>query len=539
VRPGGEVRWIATSATILRDERGSPLRLLGATVDTTERKESEEELRKNEEFRRRILDSTRDCVEVLDLEGRFQSINSGGLAVAEIDDVSALIGASWIEFWGPGERTAAREAVEAAAGGGMGQFQGFLPTRKSRTPKWWDVVITPILDFENRPVQLLAVSRDVTEHKQMEAKLRAADRRKDEFLAMLAHELRNPLSAISTAAHLARHHHLSDEDRRWSQDVIQRQLKHLSRLIDDLLDVSRITLGKIELRHELLDVRSLIVQAVEAVKQVILDRGHNLEILMPQESLPVWGDATRLEQAIVNLLTNAAKYTETGGRIRLLAETAGSDVFIKIRDSGVGIQPEKIPEMFELFAQGDRSLARSEGGLGIGLTLVKQLIEMHGGCITAHSEGPGTGSEFVIRLPLAPRHRARATGAEDASASSTCHSRVLVVDDNDDAAKGLARLLSMKGYEVQVAHDGPSAIALARLHIPDIILLDLGMPGMDGYQVATELRRAGCFKETVLIALTGYGDEDHFRRSRAAGFRHHLVKPVDFDQLTSLLSRTE
>ena len=235
----------------------------------------------------------------------------------------------------------------------------------------------------------------------MEAALREADRRKDEFLAMLAHELRNPLSAIHSAAELARQPRITEEDREWSEEVIRRQVQHLSRLIDDLLDVSRITQGKVELRRESLDAAAIIGQAADAVRPLIAERGHHFELSIIPRALPIIGDATRIEQILVNLLTNAVKYTEAGGNIRLTAEQAGAEVIIRVRDTGMGIPPEKISEMFELFTQGDRSLARSEGGLGIGLTLVKRLTELHGGTVTAHSEGPGKGSEFVVRLPLA------------------------------------------------------------------------------------------------------------------------------------------
>ena len=338
---------------------------------------------------------------MLALDGGLLSMNEAGLAALEIDDIGALLDTPWIDVWPIEERESARRAVEAAAARGVGRFQGFLPTQKTHTPKWWDVVITPILDPGERPVQLLAVSRDVTDQNRMEAALREADRRKDEFLAMLAHELRNPLSAINSAAELARQPRLTEEDRQWSEEVIRRQVQHLSRLIDDLLDISRITRGKVELRRESLDAGAIIGQAVDAVRPLIAERGHRLELSIIPRPLPIVGDATRIEQIIVNLLTNAAKYTEAGGNIWLTAEQVGTEVIIKVRDTGMGIPPEKIPEMFELFAQGDRSLARSEGGLGIGLTLVKRLTELHGGTVTAHSEGPGKGSEFVVRLPLA------------------------------------------------------------------------------------------------------------------------------------------
>jgi PAS domain S-box-containing protein len=536
VRPSGEVRWIATSAAMLRDERRRPLRLLGATVDTTERKRVEEALRKSEEFRRRILDSTRDCVKVLTLDGRFLSMNDAGLAAVEIEDIGTLLDTSWIDAWPVEEREAARRATQVAAEGGVGRFQGFWPTHKTRTPKWWDVVITPIVGSDRRPVQLLAISRDVTARRRMEDALRDADRRKDEFLAMLAHELRNPLSAISSAAILARQPHFSEQDRRFSHEVIERQVKHLCRLIDDLLDVSRITRGKIELRHEPLDVGTIIVHAVEAARPIVTERGHQLEVATPAAPLTIMGDATRLEQVVVNLLTNAAKYTESGGRIQLTVERAGTEAIIKVRDNGMGIPPEKIQEMFELFAQGDRSPARSEGGLGIGLTLVKRLTEMQGGTVTGHSEGTGKGSEFVVRLPLAPVPEAAASRATKEGKSSNKQTHVLVVDDNVDAARGLAALLRLLGHEVETAFDGPSALETARLRRPDVVLLDLGLPGMDGYQVAAELRQEGFCNAVLLIALTGYGQEDDLRRSRAAGFDHHLVKPVDFEALASLIA---
>jgi signal transduction histidine kinase len=412
-RDGQEV-WTIMSARPLSDDRGEFRGALDLFTDTTERKQAEEALRKSEEFRRRVLDSTRDCVKVLALDGSILSMNHAGLDALEIDELGSLHHTSWIEQWQLEEQDSARRAIEAARAGGVGRFQGYLPTRKTLTPKWWDVVITPILDSQKQPVQLLVVSRDVTDHRRMEVALRDADRRKDEFLAMLAHELRNPISAINSAAELSQHPQISEQDLRWSQEIIQRQVKHLSRLVDDLLDVSRIIHGKIELRHELLDAETIIEQAIESIRPLIDQREHHFELVMPPVDLPIMGDATRVEQIIVNLLTNAAKYTPAGGHIRLAAEKSGSHLIIKICDTGVGIPPDKISEMFDLFSQGDRSLARSEGGLGIGLTLVKRLTEMHGGTVAAHSEGTGNGSEFVVRLPLA--QKASLAGATQAAA---------------------------------------------------------------------------------------------------------------------------
>ena len=325
----------------------------------------------------------------------------------------------------------------------------------------------------------------------------------------------------------------------WSMDVIDRQIRLLARLVDDLLDVSRITRGKIQLHKERIDAYPVVNSAIEVVRPLIEQRAHELTVSM-RPGLRLEADPTRLEQILVNLLTNAAKYTESGGNISLTARQEESDLVIKIRDTGIGIAPEKLPLMFELFAQGDRSLARSEGGLGIGLTLVRSLAELHGGSVTATSEGPGKGSEFIVRLPAAtapvqetPRPRAKLTQATEQIA------RILVVDDNVDTARGLSRLLKLLGHNVQTAYDGQTAIETARSHRPEFVLLDIGLPGMDGYQVATHLRQEQYSKDAVIIAVTGYGQEDDLRRSREAGFDHHLVKPIDHDALITLIGHSQ
>src|SRR4051812_33168956 len=364
--------------------------------------------------------------------------------------------------------------------------------------------------------------------------LKVNDRRKDEFLAMLAHELRNPLAAISNAVQVAGRAD-DRESREWSREVIDRQVRHLSRLMDDLLDVSRITRGKITLKWDIIDTVPVLETAVESVRRLVEERRHELDVSLPPGPLWVKADATRLEQIVVNLLTNAAKYTESGGRISLSASREGEDVAFSVRDNGVGIPPESLPSMFELFTQGDRTLARSEGGLGIGLTLVKSLAEMHGGSVTARSNGPGTGSEFVVRLPSAsPAPEGRKDGAPSTADQRPCR-RVLIVDDNEDMARGMARLLKLLGHAVATAHDGPSAVEAARSHRPDYVLLDIGLPGMSGYEVAKRLREDG-FLDTVIIAVSGYGQEEDRRRSKLAGFDHHLVKPLDHDALLQLIA---
>ncbi|MFO0889699.1 MAG: ATP-binding protein [Isosphaeraceae bacterium] len=376
----------------------------------------------------------------------------------------------------------------------------------------------------------------LVEREEQARALRKADRQKDEFLAMLAHELRNPLAAVNNAVTVLK---LSrdEETRNWASDVVERQVRQLARLIDDLLDVSRITSGKVRLRREFIDASTALDQAVESARPFIDVRRHTLTVSVERGGLPLYVDATRVGQIILNLLTNAAKYTEDGGRIQLTARREGEQVVVAVRDNGMGIPPEKLPEMFRLFAQGDRSLARSEGGLGIGLTIVQRLAEMHGGSVEARSDGPGRGSEFIVRLPLAPRAGSAEPKARRGRVAVGKAARILVVDDNADTASGMVRLLEMLGNEVIAVHTGPAAIETAHTFRPDFVLLDIGLPGMDGYQVASALREDEAHKDTVIIAVSGYGQEEDRRRSQAAGFDHHLVKPVDFDSLISLVGR--
>ncbi|MHB1561654.1 MAG: hybrid sensor histidine kinase/response regulator [Isosphaeraceae bacterium] len=367
--------------------------------------------------------------------------------------------------------------------------------------------------------------------------LRDADRQKDEFMAMLAHELRNPLAAVNNAVTVLK---LSpdEESRNWANDVVERQVRQLARLIDDLLDVSRITSGKIRLRREFVDAGTVLDQAIESARPLIDARGQTLTVAVERGRLPLHADATRVGQIALNLLTNAAKYTDGGGHIHLTADREGDDVVIRVRDDGMGIPPEKLPEMFRLFAQGDRSLARSEGGLGIGLTIVKRLAEMHEGSVEARSEGPGQGSEFIVRLPLAPSQADPVASPPARPHRAGRSSRVLIVDDNVDTALGMERLLKPLGHETLVVHDGPAAIESARAFRPDFVLLDIGLPGMDGYRVASALREVELARDTVFIAVSGYGQDEDRRRSYAAGFDHHLVKPVDLAKLIPLIAGT-
>ncbi len=387
------------------------------------------------------------------------------------------------------------------------------------------------LERTNRSLQT-----EVVERARAEQALQEADRNKDEFLAMLAHELRNPLAPIHNALQLMRTKPSAPQSH-WAQGVIQRQLAYLTRLVDDLLDVSRITRGKITLSREPLEIATLITRALETIEPLIQERGHTLTLQLPPEPLRVDGDATRLTQALGNVLGNAAKYTDRGGRIELICARAGSEVEIRVRDNGIGIPAELLPRIFDLFTQLDRRSDHSLSGLGIGLALVRRRVEMHGGTVSAVSPGAGGGREFLIRLPLLADAAAVAKHAEGPARDlAAVPRRILLADDNPDALESLARVLRLHGHEVFSAANGALAFETAASHLPEVALLDIGMPLLDGYEVARRIRAQEWGQTVTLVALTGWGQEADRRRSQEAGFDTHLVKPLDFEKLSALLA---
>jgi len=384
-------------------------------------------------------------------------------------------------------------------------------------------------------VHALAVQREIEAELHQQRDWRDADRRKDEFLATLAHELRNPLAPIRQAALISKAPGATEAQKRWSHDVIDRQVQHMSLLLDDLLDISRVTRGTLALRMQPTELSSVIDSAVETARPTIDAKRHVLSVDVPEDPIQFTADPLRVAQVLSNLLTNAAKYTDPEGQIRLSARCEGDDVVIRVKDSGIGISAAALPRVFNMFSQVHSTTDRSEGGLGIGLALAQGLIELHGGAIEANSEGLGCGSEFTVRLPRRVTQAPKAKPNKPVATTSTLRRRILIADDNRDSAETLAALLRMEGHEVTSVHDGPVALSAFSEIKPDVALLDIGMPGLTGYEVARRMRQSTSGASLTLIAITGWGQDIDKERAYAAGFDHHLTKPVDPHRLAELL----
>jgi len=547
------------------------------------RKSAEESLRQAEEHFQQLVGGVADyAIFLLDAMGHVVSWNTGA---ERINGYTAreIIGQHFSRFYPPEavERGWPDEELRLAAANGRIEDEAWR-LRKDGSPYWANVVITALHDERGSLRGFLKVTRDLTERKRAEEALRQAhaeledrvrqrtaelqrantelqaeiaererleqevrrqleelvlaDRHKNEFLAMLAHELRNPMAPLRNALHLLKMPGTDSEIAREARDVMERQVKHLVRMVDDLLDISRIVCGRIELRRESVKLQEVVERAVELAQPVIDAQGHELIVTRPAQ--PVWlnADCVRLAQVISNLLTNAAKYTEKAGRIWLTAGCEDGLAVVRVRDNGIGITPELLPRIFELFVQGDRSLERTQGGLGIGLTLVRRIVELHGGSVTASSAGTGQGSEFVVRLPALVEEPVTGEQGEPTSPprEAVRPRRILVVDDSVDGAESTAMLLRLWGHTVRTLHDGLSVLATAREFRPEFILLDIGLPGMSGYDVAMQLRAQRDLGELVLVAITGYGQPEDRHRSREAGFDHHLTKPLDPRTLRAL-----
>jgi PAS domain S-box-containing protein len=583
-RRAGGFRWFLGRAIPVRDERGRIVRWFGTCTDIDDTKRTEETTRFLADASATLAQLTDPgstlerivslavpafadwcAVDVLEPDGSLRRLASTRRDPARpLADGGERGSAAWtsdargaLRVLRSGEADWAADVAGAALAGAAGDDE--LHLRRLREAGVTSYISVPlasgvrtlgVLTFVTAAsgrvygVEDVRAARDLAaraalavENANLLAALQEADRRKDEFLAILAHELRNPLAPIRNAVQILRTQGPPVPQLQWARDVIERQVEQLTRLVDDLLDVSRITRGKIELRTERVELAAVVRDAVEASRPLVEKWSHALAVELPPAPLFLQADRTRIAQVLLNLLDNAAKYTEPGGRIWLTAAREGGEVVIRVRDTGIGIPADMLARIFDLFTQVDRSVERFQGGLGIGLTLVQRLVAMHGGTVEARSAGPGQGSEFVLRLPRAgagaPGARPATAGPEAVTAADRY--RILVVDDNHDAAESLAMLLGMLGHDVRSAHDGLAAVETAEAFQPRVVLLDIGLPGLNGHDVARRIREQRG-DDVVLVALTGWGQEEDRRRSREAGFDHHLTKPVEFGALTKLLA---
>ncbi|MEX2169007.1 MAG: ATP-binding protein [Pirellulales bacterium] len=578
VIPDGTTRWVEARGKLTRDAAGMPLRMNGVCMDISQRKRDEEDL----QF---LAEASRSFSSILDYEKILNKIAelavphfadgcvvfvtepSGvprQIAVAHVDPAKAVIVQEYARRYPPD--------MNAAGGTGRvvrtGQSQlveeiteAMLKATIRDAEQLRILSALEVKSYIGVPLKLpghvfgalsfiasesgrrfsprdLAVAEDLArraakaiENVRLYARLREEHRRKDEFLAMLAHELRNPLAPIRSGLELLALSGIEHE----TIPLMREQTTHLVRLVDDLLDVSRIMQGKIRLVQKAVEMRELVEHTVAASQALVVERGQHVQLSLPEQPVWVRGDRVRIAQCLTNLLRNAVKYTEEGGRIWVTLGVEGDQIELAVQDDGIGIEPDLLPHIFDLFIQADRSLERSKGGMGIGLTLVRSLVEAHGGTITVRSDGLGQGSEFVMRLPVGQPEAER--DAPGSSAEAVPPRRVLVVDDNTAAARILGLLLTTAGgHEIEYAYDGPSALEAAHKLQPEIILLDIGLPGMNGYDVVRELRTSGKFGDALIVALTGYGTEEDRLRSLEAGFDEHLVKPPSLDMLVELFS---
>jgi PAS domain S-box-containing protein len=546
VRPDGAERMIHDWITVERDAAGRAIRLRGTCQDITERKLAEAEMRRAREQLQVVVDATPALIARYDRDVRLVWANEN-YAARFGKKPEDLVGKRLPEIIGP-DAFAVIESPTARVLAGESidlEVEVSYPTLGRRSMHF---VVSPTFDTGGAVDGCVAVITDNTRHRELEneraralAELRQVDRQKDEFLAMLSHELRNPMAPILTAVEILRLAPKDAETSAHARAVIERQVLHMKRLLDDLLDVSRVSQGKIALRRELLDLETVLHRAVEVSQPLMTEKGQRLSVTRASTSVLVDADPARLVQVFGNLLNNAAKYSEPGGAIAVSMAVEDREAVVRVRDQGVGMTPDLIERAFDLFAQDTRSLDRAQGGIGIGLTMVRNLVKLHGGSVQAFSDGAGLGCEIVVRLPCAGAgERAQDLSGgldqprpETAPASRPLH--VLVVDDNVDAATTLADLLTLLGHEVTVAEDGPGALATAARRRPELVFIDIGLPSMDGYALATALRAAG-LDQTALVAVTGYGRVVDVQRSRACGFDHHIVKPVGLTELQRVTS---
>jgi len=540
VRADGQRVAVSLTVSPIKDDEGNVIGASKIVRDITRERQAEAE-------RNRLItliENSTDFIAIFDLDAVPIFVNRAGLALAGLDNVwSARRATAW-EFFFPEDQARIRdELFPRVLRSGHAEIEARFRHFKTGEARWMAYKLLALRDEAGEPIAVGTVSQDITLRKKLEdnlrslaAELSATDKRKDEFLATLAHELRGPLAPLTNVLELWKRTG-NRQQLQQARDTMERQLGQLVRLVDDLLDLSRVTHDRLELRKSRVELKTVIEHATEACGPSIDKRQQRLSVTVPEEPCPLHADAARLAQVFANLLNNASKYTDWGGEISLTAQRDGSEIVIRVRDTGIGIPPNKLESVFEMFTQVGGSLDRSQGGLGIGLTLVKRLVGLHDGSVEARSEGPGKGSEFVVRLPV----EEAALPAPEATApqTETKRRKILVVDDNTDTAESMSKLLQFAGHAAVAVHDGASAIEAAEKHRPEVVLLDIGLPKMDGHEVCRRLRDLPRGKELVVIAVTGWGQGDEQRKWQDAGFDAHLVKPARFEALAALLSSLE
>jgi len=534
----GSEHWMARRGKVQMDADGRAVFLSGLLIDITAQKIAEQALRASEKLYRAIGESIDFGVWVVDRAGR--SVYSSESFLKLVGKTQAQLTVSnWSEFLHPAEyeQTMAAWLEFLRSEGAWYHEHQVLGTDGRYHPVLSQGVA--IRGEHGEVTGRAGINLDISRLKATEEALREADRRKDEFLATLAHELRNPLTPIRHAVKLLEGDEPNESQRQWARDVIGRQLQRMALMLDDLLEVSRITQGRLELKTEVVDLGSIVSTAVETARPLIEAKRQKLTIALPAQPVSVAVDPLRISQSISNLLTNAAKYTDADGNIALTVELLPQEIMISVKDDGIGLEPHSIPRVFDMFSHVKSAIDRSEGGLGIGLALVKGMIQLHGGRTEASSPGAGHGSQFVIHLPRALVARTAQSEAQALQENVRPGSRrtVLVVDDNRDAADTLALLLDMDGYETTVAHGGQQALDQIRQRCPDAAILDIGMPDLNGYEVARRIREEESGRGMFLLAITGWGHPDDVARAKAAGFNEHLTKPVDAENVVRLLAK--
>ena len=546
VYPNGTIRWALTQGKVFYDQNGQPMRMAGLDLDITERKRIAEALRQSEEFKNRMLDSSPDCIKVLNLDGQLLYMNTGGLCLLEIDDIAPYLNAEWLCFWDGDYRQQAEQAFAAAASGEVYLFRGYCPTAKG-TPKWWEVIVSPILDASGLVERVLAISRDITDRQQAEierdrlfeqeqaarAEAERANRIKDEFLTVLSHELRSPLNPILGWAKLLQTRNFDPAKTAEALATIERNAKLQAKLIDDLLDIAKVLRGKLSIDTAPVNLTFIIESAIDTVRAAAVAKSILIHPVLPKIGL-VSGDVARLQQVVWNLLSNAIKFTPNYGQVDIRLEQIDNQAQITVSDAGKGINPDFLPYIFESFRQEDASTTRKYGGLGLGLTIVRQLVEAHGGTIVADSPGKGLGATFTVQLPLLnvePENNQ--TGSLPQQIFDLTGIRVLAVDDELDTRELFTALLTQYGAEVLTVASAAEVLTSLKSFQPDVLVSDIGMPEVDGYTLIQQIRALPPEQGGQLptIAVTAYATEDDRQRAIASGYQQHLIKPLEPEQL--------